>query len=300
MLRQRVASDTHPLCSSLAVRPSIFFSCHVQSPRKPFLSSSARFQDGAQSFCRRRNLLRSSIDPIEFVPAASVPLGDADVRGDAEEQEVDRDAYLKNVSYDEGFEIEVQKVGSKNRRRIRSCIRVDAELDTVWRVLTDYEGLASFIPSLAVSKLLEKGQNSARLYQVGEQSLALGLKFNAKGVLDCFERDVELLSFGRRREIEFKMIDGDFKVFEGRWSIEQTDDEAPIALEFQRKKAINTMLSYVVEVEPKLWIPVRLLEGRLCMEVKNNLKCVRDEAQRIQRLSSTTLRSWEGIAEWSD
>ncbi|KAG0463103.1 hypothetical protein HPP92_021579 [Vanilla planifolia] len=289
MLRQRVASDTHPLCSSLAVRPSIFFSCHVQAPRKPFLSSSARFQDGAQSFCRRRNLLRSSIDPIEFVPAASVPLGDTDVRGDAEEQEFDRDAYLKNVSYDEGFEIEVQKVGSKNRRRIRSCIRVDAELDTVWRVLTDYEGLASFIPSLAVSKLLEKGQNSARLYQV--------IVTRSSGLL---ERDVELLSFGRRREIEFKMIDGDFKVFEGRWSIEQTDDEAPIALEFQRKKAINTMLSYVVEVEPKLWIPVRLLEGRLCMEVKNNLKCVRDEAQRIQRLSSTTLRSWEGIAEWSD
>lgn len=57
--------------------------------------------------------------------------------------------------------------------------------------------------------------------QIGQQNLAFGLKFNAKGVVDCYEKDLECLSSGRKRDIEFKMIEGDFQVFEGKWSIEQ-------------------------------------------------------------------------------
>lgn len=56
---------------------------------------------------------------------------------------------------------------------------------------------------------------------MGQQNLALGLKFNAKAVLDCFEKELEILPHGRRREIDFKMVDGDFQLFEGKWSIEQ-------------------------------------------------------------------------------
>lgn len=57
--------------------------------------------------------------------------------------------------------------------------------------------------------------------QMGQQSIALGLKFNAKAVLDCFEKELEILPHGRRREIDFKMVEGDFQLFEGKWSIEQ-------------------------------------------------------------------------------
>lgn len=51
--------------------------------------------------------------------------------------------------------------------------------------------------------------------------MAFGLKFNAKGVVDCYEKDVENLPSGQKRDIEFKMIEGDFQVFEGKWTIEQ-------------------------------------------------------------------------------
>lgn len=44
-----------------------------------------------------------------------------------------------------------------------------------------------------------------------------------------------------------------------------------------------TVLSYVVELEPKLWLPVRLLEGRIRREVIVNLQSVRERAQEIQR-----------------
>jgi ribosome-associated toxin RatA of RatAB toxin-antitoxin module len=61
-----------------------------------------------------------------------------------------------------------------------------------------------------------------RSEQVGQQELALGFKFSAKGVIECYEREMELVSASsRKRAIEFKMVEGDFKTFEGQWFIEQ-------------------------------------------------------------------------------
>lgn len=50
-------------------------------------------------------------------------------------------------------------------------------------------------------------------------------------------------------------------------------DESPI-------REISTTLTYIVDVKPKLWLPVRLIEGRLCKEIKKNLISIRGEAQK--------------------
>ncbi|KAL6954403.1 hypothetical protein U1Q18_040863 [Sarracenia purpurea var. burkii] len=180
---------------------------------------------------------------------------------------------------DDDIEIEIEKLG-KNSRRIRSRIAIKASLQTVWNILTDYEKLADFIPGLAVSQLLEKRGNFVRLFQIGQQKLAFGLNFNAKGIVDCYEKDLESFPFGHRRDIEFKMIEGDFQLFEGKWSIEQYNIgrcEDGDSLGVQK---FYTTLLYVVDVEPKLWLPVRLVEGRLSKEIKVNLSCIRVEAQK--------------------
>ncbi|KAJ6873174.1 hypothetical protein NC651_032134 [Populus alba x Populus x berolinensis] len=195
---------------------------------------------------------------------------------------------------EDGVFIEIKKL-QKNSRRIRSKISINASLDTVWKILTDYEKLADFIPGLAVSKLIDKKDKFARLYQflyktggyiltacsfknIGQQNLAFGLKFNAKAILDCYERDLQTLASGEKRDIEFKMIEGDFQFFEGKWSIEQlakpkTDDSAG--------QEYETTLSYLVDVKPKMWLPVKLIEGRICKEIKSNLTCIREEAQKV-------------------
>lgn len=181
----------------------------------------------------------------------------------------------------DGVSIEIKKMG-RNSRRIRSKIGIDASLDTVWNILTDYERLADFIPGLAVSKLVEKKENFARLSQIGQQKFPLGLKFNAKAVLDCFEKDLEISPLGRKREIEFKMVEGDFQCFEGKWSIEQfnggqcEDDSETLG-----SHNFHTSLSYLVEVKPKMWLPIHLIEGRICNEIKTNLSCIREEAKRV-------------------
>ncbi|OVA16592.1 hypothetical protein BVC80_1543g22 [Macleaya cordata] len=185
---------------------------------------------------------------------------------------------IQSVS-DEDVDIEIEKIG-KNSRRIRSRVAIDASLETIWNLLTDYERLADFIPGLAVSQLLEKRENFARIFQIGQQNLAFGMKFDAKGVVDCYEKDLESLPFGRRRDIEFKMVEGDFQTFEGKWSIEETYSERSIGSETWAEEECQTTLSYVVDVKPKLWLPVGLVEGRLCREIKLNLVCIRDEAMK--------------------
>ncbi|KAL0346053.1 UNVERIFIED_CONTAM: hypothetical protein Sradi_4436600 [Sesamum radiatum] len=127
------------------------------------------------------------------------------------------------------------------------------------------------------------GKNSRRITsKIGEQNLAFGLKFNAKGIIDCFEKDLQTLPFGQKRDIEFKMVEGDFQLFEGKWSIEQEVKQNPgdsqsdsvVGEEYQ------TTLLYIVLVKPKVWLPVRLVEGRLCKEIRSNLSCIRDEAEK--------------------
>ncbi|KAI4349830.1 hypothetical protein L6164_010379 [Bauhinia variegata] len=73
---------------------------------------------------------------------------------------------------EDGVYIQVKKL-EKNSRRIESRISIDAPLISVWKILTDYERLADFIPGLAVSQLLEKGDNYARLYQVCHYNVLL-------------------------------------------------------------------------------------------------------------------------------
>ncbi len=57
----------------------------------------------------------------------------------------------------------------------------------VWQALTDYDGLADFIPGLTENTCLEKRANGARLRQVGAQDVAMGVKFSARVVLDIHE-----------------------------------------------------------------------------------------------------------------
>lgn len=41
----------------------------------------------------------------------------------------------------------------------------------------------------------------------------------------------------------------------------------------------QTTLVYV-DVKPKVWLPVRLVEGRHCNEIRTNLSCIREEAEK--------------------
>ncbi|GKA93093.1 START-like domain-containing protein [Tanacetum coccineum] len=185
----------------------------------------------------------------------------------------------------EGVEVEIEKV-SRNRRRIRSKVAIDATLETVWGILTDYERLADYIPGLVVSQVLDKQTNFARLLQLKDfpnigvtdwqQNLAFGLKVIANGVVDCYEKILKTWS------IEAVFCHLRVLIF-----FDSTDDT------LEQSQRYRTTLSYTVDVVPKIWLPVQLVEGRLFKEIKMNLFSIREAAQKI---SDTISAEWEPLS----
>ena len=151
---------------------------------------------------------------------------------------------------------------AERQRQISAKIRIPHPVDQVWQVLTDYEALANFIPNLAKSRLLEHPKGGLRLEQVGTQRL-LRFNFSARVVLDLDEKFPH--------EINFNMVEGDFKAFSGSWRLE------PYSLSDQS----GTSLCYNLRVWPKRTIPIALIERRLCSDVQLNLLAIR---QRVEEL----------------
>lgn len=139
-------------------------------------------------------------------------------------------------------EVQIQKIAER-QRQISAKVQIPQPVEKIWKVLTDYEALPDFLPNLAKSRLIEHPNGGIRLEQVGSQRL-LNFNFSARVVLDleeCFPR-----------EINFRMVEGDFKGFSGSWCLE------PYSL----GEYIGTNLCYTIQVWPKLTMPVGIIENR--------------------------------------
>ncbi|KAE9618875.1 putative START-like domain-containing protein [Lupinus albus] len=257
-------SITH---SFLFFHPFLFNTHHSFSTPKP----RSFFKFTPSLLCASKSNPTTDLDDEYYSADLTIAEDDED---DGDDDIVEDEEGLESLTED-GVYIEVMKI-EKNTRRIESRISIEASLDAIWSILTDYERLSDFIPGLAVSQLIQKGDRYARLLQIGQQNLAFGIKFNAKGVVDCYEKELETLPSGMKRDIEFKMVEGDFQIFEGKWSILQQFNIGSC----EESQEVNTTLSYIVDVKPKLWLPVNLIEGRLCNEIKKNLASIRKEAQK--------------------
>ncbi|MBC6435194.1 cyclase, partial [Nostoc sp. HG1] len=104
-------------------------------------------------------------------------------------------------------------------------------VEQIWKVLTDYEALPDFLPNLAKSRLIEHPNGGIRLEQIGSQRL-LNFNFSARVVLDLEEYFP--------KEINFRMVEGDFKGFSGSWCLEP----------YSFGEYIGTNLCYTIQVWP--------------------------------------------------
>ena len=152
--------------------------------------------------------------------------------------------------------IKTEKLGPR-QRQIVAAVAVPCALEQVWKILTDYERLADFVPNLTRSRLLSRPDGGIRLEQVGAQCF-LNFKFCARVILDMTERFPQ--------EIGFSMVEGDFKKFIGRWCLQ------PAVLEGQDA----TLLSYELIVQPPLAMPVQLIERHICHNLTQNLLAICD------------------------
>jgi ribosome-associated toxin RatA of RatAB toxin-antitoxin module len=118
---------------------------------------------------------------------------------------------------------------------------------TVWRVLSDYEGLDSLVSAVTESRVVRHEANGARiLYQQGRAGLwFIKLEFQV-----WFRVEEEPLS-----RITFRAIEGDFRRFEGFWEITEKDG--------------GTGICHHVEIKPRFYAPtwaIRMVAVRLMTE----------------------------------
>lgn len=147
-------------------------------------------------------------------------------------------------------------------RQISAKICIPHPIEQVWQILTDYDHLADFIPSLARSRKIEHPQGGIRIEQIGTQAL-LRMKFCARVVLDMVEQVPH--------QIDFQMVEGDFKSFCGSWTLQ------PIAL----ANGTGTELCYTISVLPPRAMPIALIERKLKSGLVTNLTAIRQRAEEL-------------------
>ncbi|KAG8373666.1 hypothetical protein BUALT_Bualt11G0048200 [Buddleja alternifolia] len=151
------------------------------------------------------------------------------------------------------------EVISWRERRIKAEISVNADVHSVWNALTDYERLADFIPNLVSSGRIPcPHPGRIWLEQRGLQR-ALYWHIEARVVLDLQEFPIN----ENDRELHFSMVDGDFKKFEGKWSVKSREGSPCL-----------TTLGYEVNVIPRFNFPAIFLERIIRSDLPVNLQAL--------------------------
>ncbi len=118
--------------------------------------------------------------------------------------------------------------------RVKGEIFIRSHPEKIWAILTDYDNLENFLPTLQASRLLQDHGDE----KIMTQTIRTGILVFKKTVQVTWKiREKHL------KQIHFEMIQGDFKTYKGEMSLEY-DQEAR-----------GTMLTYTARAKPDFWAP---------------------------------------------
>jgi ribosome-associated toxin RatA of RatAB toxin-antitoxin module len=135
------------------------------------------------------------------------------------------------------LELKVDRVDSDDGGKmyqIASSGTVAAAPAAVWRILTDYNRMADYVPDMKSARVVERDGNRLVIEQHGVARLLF------------FSRDIRLVVQVREQapgRIDVSLIDGDMKVYRCRWEI------VPVAATGGSK------VLYTATIEPKFYVP---------------------------------------------
>ncbi|KAJ1461906.1 hypothetical protein M885DRAFT_241302 [Pelagophyceae sp. CCMP2097] len=256
---------------------------------------------------RRASATKAELEVAQAAVDAAVEAAvEADARGAA--------ADLAAVVLTPGAVVVRVDKAPSNSRRIFTGVDVAADIEIVWNLLTDYANLAAVVPNLVANEVLNPPRrHGARLRQVGSAQVLPGLNFRASMILDvdelrgglpakrirggaaALEREDAALR-DAEKELPLKrgmfprpwstrasetthditMVSvagepGDFTLYQGLWRMEAV----PLP-----GHAAATRLTFSVEIQPRPWLPVALVESRIADDLVKNLAAVAAEAKR--------------------
>lgn len=156
--------------------------------------------------------------------------------------------------------VSVAKNGEVYSVTAHSTLRADR--DTIWRVLTDYEGYPAFVPNLSLSRLVNLDPRQV------EQKGEFGILFFSKEVHATLE--IEELPPSR---ILFRSIEGNLKSLETELTI--------------AGGGANMTISYESRIVPDFWLPPLIGGPIMRAAIRVKLQAV---AEEIERRAATVRR----------
>ena len=145
-------------------------------------------------------------------------------------------------------------------KRIVAEVVVQAPLDTLWDVLTDYEALPSYVPNMETCQILERQKGRVRLRQIGcSQSLLWRIAAEAELEVD------EIKKSPLRREVRFRSLGGDFERLEGSWILES---------DVSSSAHMTTFLRYEVNATPIAGLPSQIVSYVVKAGLPSNIRAI--------------------------
>jgi carbon monoxide dehydrogenase subunit G len=153
--------------------------------------------------------------------------------------------------------------------RIEASQTLQADADTVWETLTDYNKLATFIPDMVSSRVISPPGAPKRVEQVADAGLFAFI---------MPDHVVLLMEESPNRVIRFRSVSGKVLAMTGEWQI--VGDKAPVTLLYR---------SRVIPIAP---LPPLVSDYFVEDEVKKRFEAVGREAERRHRTNNTGVRGW--------
>ena len=143
---------------------------------------------------------------------------------------------------------------------VSSRIHINAPPEAVWKTLTDYDNLSSYLPKVMTSHVVERNGNEITLDQTGKTGIFI------------FEKVVNFRLKLREEypeSISFEQISGDFLVYQGEWLLETST-----AIQ-------GTLLSYNAKLKPRFFAPPILVSFVQWQDLPGILKAHKQRAEAL-------------------
>jgi len=157
--------------------------------------------------------------------------------------------------FEDAFEIQTSLLRPCEKNHSYDCLRVDvrlqldAPIETVWQVITDYQNASKFISNLKSSSEIPLGPNLVQIEQIGRVGwAAMNLEIKTIYKVNLFPIDKKIVSVA---------IGGDLKT---------------VSMTTQLKANPNgaTLLEYSMVTDPGPWAPLSIAEGIITRQARQS------------------------------
>jgi ribosome-associated toxin RatA of RatAB toxin-antitoxin module len=159
------------------------------------------------------------------------------------------------------LEVAVKRVdmGEQHVFDVTASGAVNASPAAVWKILTDYDRMAEFVPDLKTTKVLSRSGNKVVVEQYGVARF-LFFKRSIHLVVNVLEEPMT--------SIEITLVNGDMKVYACRWELVPVPETG------------GTRILYSGKLVPKFYVPGMLGANIIRSDIERMMKAVLERLDR--------------------